>query len=78
VKIALLLWGKIGRPKSETGDSYPPSPPVVHRPILAIIGDEVRQGGAPGHEAGVGGLTWGETEQRGSPCKVADGGGFQP
>jgi hypothetical protein len=54
MKIALFLWAKIGRPKLETWDSFPPSPPVVRRLIPAITGDEERQGCARGHEAGVG------------------------
>jgi hypothetical protein len=54
MKIALFLWAKIGRPKSETGDSVPPSLPVVRWPIPAITSDEARQGVARGHEAGVG------------------------
>jgi hypothetical protein len=32
----------------------PPSPPVVQRLNLTITDDEARQGGAQGHEAGVG------------------------
>jgi hypothetical protein len=32
----------------------PPSPVVVHRPIPAVTDNEARQGGARGHEAGVG------------------------
>jgi hypothetical protein len=54
MKIALFLWAEIGRPKSETGDSFPPSPLVVRRSISVIIGNEANQGGAQGHEAGVG------------------------
>jgi hypothetical protein len=44
----------VGRPKSETGDSFPPSPLVVRWPISVITGNEASQGGARGHEAGVG------------------------
>jgi hypothetical protein len=50
----VFLFAEIGRPKSKAGDSFPPSPPVVCWPIPAITGDEARQGGARGHEAGVG------------------------
>jgi hypothetical protein len=66
---------EIGWPKSEIGNSFPFSPQVVRRPILATIGDKARQGGAQGHEAGVG-LTLGRTERQGSPFKVVNGGGF--
>jgi hypothetical protein len=44
----------LGWPKSETGDSFAPSLPVVHRLIPAITSDEARQGGLWGHEATVG------------------------
>jgi hypothetical protein len=42
--MVLFLWAEIGWHKFKTGASFPLSPPMVHRPIMANTGDEMGQG----------------------------------
>jgi hypothetical protein len=48
--MVLFLWAETGQPKMKTGASFPLSPLMARWLILAITGNEVRQGVA-GEEA---------------------------